>query len=321
MEKTQTDTLEMNVPWFESPFFEKLAQESNLDEKTLALVKKFAKDGYVIVDPEILNFNEKADKIIHGLADEYREKGRIQDAWRFHPYVKEFALSPAILKLLKVLYQRDPIPFQTLNFYKGTEQKTHSDTVHFHSIPQRYMAGVWIALEDINANNGPLHYYPGSHKLPCYDLHDIGLSGSDQKQPYELYPQYENFVANLMKTSGFKREELNMPKGMALIWSANLFHGGTPIRDKNSTRHSQVTHYYFSNCRYYTPLMSDPYLGKVHWRQISDITTGRFVPHMYNGKKVNIPLNQRLYTSLRERLKSHLLEYPLMRKLKSFLKG
>lgn len=311
---------QMNTPWFESPFFDQLLVHSNLDEESKTLVKKFAKDGYVIIDPEIPNFNEKTDKIINGLSDEYLKKGRIQDAWRFLPHVKEFALSPKVLKVLKMLYQRDPIPFQTLNFYKGTEQKTHSDSVHFHSVPERYMAGVWVAMEDIHENNGPLHYYPGSHKLPCYDLHDIGLTGSKQKKAYELYPHYEEFVGNLMRSLGLKREELNLPKGKALIWSANLFHGGTPIKDKNSTRHSQVTHYFFSGCRYYTPMNSDAYLGKVDWRHVYDISTGKTVPHIYNGQEVKIPLAQRLYLSVRQGIKNNLLEFPLVRKLKSYLK-
>ncbi len=42
--------------------------------------------------------------------------------------------------------------------------------VHFNSIPQRFMCGVWVAMEDIAPDNGPLHYYPGSHKLPFYDM-------------------------------------------------------------------------------------------------------------------------------------------------------
>ena len=29
------------------------------------------------------------------------------------------------------------------------QQRTHSDSMHFASVPSRYMAGVWIALEDI----------------------------------------------------------------------------------------------------------------------------------------------------------------------------
>ena len=45
-------------------------------------------------------------------------------------------------------------------------------------------------------------------------------------------------------------------KGHALVWSANLLHGGSPANDPERTRKSQVTHYFFEGTRYYTPLMS-----------------------------------------------------------------
>ena len=35
-----------------------------------------------------------------------------------------------------------------------------------------------------------------------------------------------------------------MKRGQALIWAANLLHGGDPIGDPQSTRYSQVTHHY-----------------------------------------------------------------------------
>ena len=47
-----------------------------------------------------------------------------------------------------------------------------------------------------------------------------------------------------------------LKKGQCLVWSANLLHGGSPHRDKGRTRHSQVTHYYFDDCQYYSPLSS-----------------------------------------------------------------
>ena len=55
-----------------------------------------------------------------------------------------------------------------------------------------------------------------------------------------------------------------LKKGQALIWSANLLHGGGEHRDKTRTRHSQVTHYYFEGCQYYMPLES--YGGYRHLR-------------------------------------------------------
>ena len=44
--------------------------------------------------------------------------------------------------------------------------------------------------------------------------------------------------------------------GQALIWAANLFHGGSPIVDTTRTRLSQVTHYYFEGCFFRSQIVS-----------------------------------------------------------------
>jgi hypothetical protein len=150
------------------------------------------------------------------------------------------------------------------------------------------MAGVWTALEDVDLRNGPLHYYQASHKLPRFDMHDIGIS-TEGSVGYEKYHHYEDFVEELMKAQRGERVELQMQRGQALIWSANLFHGGSPITDNGRTRLSQVTHYYFDRCIYYTPLFSDLGLGRIATRQIHDMRTGRPVPQFYNGAEIANP--------------------------------
>ena len=62
------------------------------------------------------------------------------------------------------MYESKPIAVSTINF-KRTEQPLHSDYMHFASKPDLYLAGCWIALEDINEKNGPLIVVPQSHKL------------------------------------------------------------------------------------------------------------------------------------------------------------
>ncbi|NES91359.1 phytanoyl-CoA dioxygenase family protein, partial [Okeania sp. SIO2B9] len=230
---------------------------------------------------------------------------RIQDAWTFNQDVKKIATSSKIINLLKILYQREPIPFQTLNFKFGTQQSTHSDSIHFSSMPARFMCGVWVALEDVDANNGPLHYYPGSHKLPIFDLNDLGITGSYQNKPYDVYPIYEEFLQSLIEHNGLKKVELYVKKGQALIWAANLLHGGSPVLDKNRTRYSQVTHYYFSDCMYYIPLLSDPFLHRIHLKEVRNIMTGKVVDHIYNGEKIEV--NPEQYEV--ERLKYQLLQF------------
>ena len=307
---------EMNLPWVDSPFFEQIFNQLNLDNYTREIVKQFAEQGYVIIDDlGIENISEIVDRIVKDLTPIYGEKGkvksawiyndRIQDAWTFNQDVKKIATAPHIINLLKILYQREPIPFQTLNFRFGTEQSTHSDSIHFSSVPARFMCGVWVALEDIDANNGPLHYYPGSHKLPIFELNDLGITGSYQNKPYDIYPVYEEFLQSLIEYNGLKKVELYVKKGQALIWAANLLHGGSKVLDKNRTRYSQVTHYYFSDCMYYIPLLSDPFISRIHFKEVRNIITEEVVNHIYNGDKIKI--NPEEYEI--ERLKYQLLQF------------
>jgi Phytanoyl-CoA dioxygenase (PhyH) len=164
-----------NLPWTESPFFERELQESTLSTEDKAFVKDFSENGYAVFDPGL------GLSVIDSLVDSMKphfakiegEDKRVQDAWTYNEWVKKVAVSDTVLHKLRILYRREPIPFQTLNFAVGTQQKTHSDMVHFNSIPHRFMCGVWVAYEDITENNGPLHYYPKSHKLPFYDMIDM----------------------------------------------------------------------------------------------------------------------------------------------------
>jgi len=115
---------------------------------------------------------------------------------------------------------------------------------------------------------------------------------------YEFYSQYEQFVQTCITKLKLERRLLTIPKGQALIWAANLLHGGSPVVDPARTRHSQVTHYYFADCLYYQPQRSDPVLGKVQWLDKRDIRTSRFIPQIYNGRPARLPftLSQRLKT-------------------------
>ena len=53
------------------------------------------------------------------------------------------------------------------------------------------------------------------------------------------------------------------PLRLALIWAANLLHGGAPILDPSATRWSQVTHYFFDNCAWYRPMASHVLPGSI----------------------------------------------------------
>jgi len=146
------------------------------------------------------------------------------------------------------------------------------------------MCGVWVALEDVHEGNGPLHYYPGSHRLPVLQCPDVGIDrssvpgGPANPPENQKYRFYEDAIQELIGIAGLSKSVTELSKGDALIWAANLLHGGEPIKEPGATRFSQVTHYYFEGCRFYTPLLSD-FPGKyIHTRvNITDIRTGSVV--------------------------------------------
>lgn len=278
-------TPKMNLPWIDSPFFNEELEASPLSPEIKEQVKHFAEKGYLIMETGLPE--STFDRIVELLSPHYTSP-RIQDAWTITPLVKDVAGCPKILDMLRILYRREPFPFQTLNFHVGSQQKTHSDAIHFYSVPERFMCGVWIAMEDIDENNGPLHYYPGSQKLPFYNMGDIGLKATEDVGNYNYYLQYENFVSQLMIASGQKKEVFKVKKGQALIWAANLYHGGEPILKEGSSRHSQVTHYFFNDCMYYSPLWSDMPIEKMYMRRPTNILTGDVVPNKYFGEELDV---------------------------------
>ena len=200
---------------------------------------------------------------------------RILNAWKIEPSVRAMALDPRVLSIVEDLFGRRPLPYQTLNFPVGTQQSEHIDAFIFNSDPPRFMCGVWIALEDMDLDNGPLMYYPGSHKLPVPEMDQIEREmnvhlaesdyGSKRDLVFARYDLFSRYCLQMIERHGFKRELATIRKGQALIWAANLIHGGAPQNDMSRTRHSQVTHYFFEGCRVYSPELADPD-GRFFWQ-------------------------------------------------------
>jgi hypothetical protein len=211
---------------------------------------------------------------------------RIHDAWTFDPDVHALAANPRIIKILSAIFGRKAWPFQTLNFPVGSQQHYHSDSVHFSSIPERFMCGVWVALEDVSEGAGPLEYYPGSHKWPIVYNDQIGVRVTNSKKEISQDIYHDVWEALVEKT-GIAPQLFFPHKGDTLIWAANLLHGGSRQRDPNVTRWSQVTHYFFENCCYITPMHSDVPIGKLQVRDLTDIATGAKVPNIYIDAKLS----------------------------------
>lgn len=272
----------IECPFFLSNNLNKTKRFESLDADSKEEILRFRDNGFLVID---LHRDENVlDQIVKDCLEEFEKveyegsgRSRIQNAFTFSESVKSLALNGRVLDFLRIAFGREPIPFQTLNFEKGSEQATHSDSIHFNTFPYGFMCGAWVALEDVDSENGPLHYYPGSHKLPFFGMDQFALHGtSDPDRPtYELYPQYEEGLSNLIENLSLQKESVTMKKGQCLIWAANLLHGGDPIIDESRTRFSQVTHYFFEDCFYYTPLLSSPFKNDFYARKPFNIASGK----------------------------------------------
>jgi hypothetical protein len=285
------------LPRIESPLFASMKAEWGLNAEEERIANDLHEKGYAVFDFPDEDLDNRIDRIQRHLGPRYGidfatpdsvktvGERRVQDAWTDDEDVRAIAANQAVIDLLSKLYGRRAFPFQTLNFPVGTQQEVHSDSVHFSSLPERFMCGVWLAMEDIGPDSGPLFYYPGSHRWPIMTNALVGRRGygSDLASAQDPYgPAWRA----LCEAHGSQEEVFLARKGQALIWCANLLHGGSRQNNPTLTRWSQVTHYYFDDCVYYTPAFSDEVLGRLQMRHLVSIVDQQPKPNQYLGEVV-----------------------------------
>jgi ectoine hydroxylase-related dioxygenase (phytanoyl-CoA dioxygenase family) len=128
--------------------------------------------------------------------------------------------------------------------------------------PLGYLIAVWIALEDTNNDNGPLFYYPGSHRLPYMLNEDFNEGSTGLRLGRKDYTDYEDRIETLIREKQLTQEVFLARKGDVLIWHANLIHGGMPVRDPALTRKSMVIHYFATDVIKYHEITERPSLLK-----------------------------------------------------------
>jgi ectoine hydroxylase-related dioxygenase (phytanoyl-CoA dioxygenase family) len=130
------------------------------------------------------------------------------------------------------------------------------------------MAGVWIALEDIGEDAGPLFYLPGSHKWPFLRSEDVVWKRPDlasRRDQHRNASQRER--AALVQELGeawthdflVLKEERKVPNiplhikaGDVVVWHCLLAHGGSERLSQTRSRHSVVFHYISRSTQLYT---------------------------------------------------------------------
>lgn len=237
------------------------------DKQTQDSLLLYAKNGFAIlknyVSENIVNeINCDIEKGLNKGKYKFVNKNKIMFAIHQSNALKQLALDKNLMELLHVLIQGEAVLFQSINFITGSEQHTHSDSVHMTTYPLGGLLGVWVALEDIIEDNGPLHYYPGSHLLPYYLNKDYNNEGTKWMLGNKDYSEYEKMIESKIKEFKLEKKVFTAKKGDVLIWHANLFHGGNEHTNKNKTRKSVVFHYFKKGALCYHEITQRPALIK-----------------------------------------------------------
>jgi len=187
---------------------------------------------------------------------------KLMFASRHSGLIREITLEKRLTRLLSFILDKEIVPFQTINFLYGSNQRAHSDSIHMTTYPLGYLIAVWIALEDTQPDNGPLFYYPGSHHLPYLLNSDFNEGETTLQLGKKGYVDYEDKIEQQIRQLSLQPEVFLAKKGDILIWHANLIHGGMPVKNPALTRKSMVIHYYAKDVIKYHEITERPSLLK-----------------------------------------------------------
>ena len=216
-------------------------------------VAGFGDDGYAIIkgffsEERVDAINSEVDRMLATGEVSYKYQNKIMFAIHKSQLIYDMGADGDLMKVLDYLQGEKTSLFQSINFKTGSNQRTHSDAIHMSTFPRGRMIAVWVALEDMSLENGPLHYYPGSHRLPYVMNEDFGNASSRWWLGPKEYSDYEDRIAEIIEEKKLKKDVFVAQKGDVLIWHANILHGGEKVVDPDSTRKSVVFHYYADKC-------------------------------------------------------------------------
>lgn len=163
--------------------------------------------------------------------------------------------------------------YTSLFFELGSQQSLHRDTPYFYSGGQGGYMGVWVALEDVDENNGALLAVKGSHYLPEPNLEKLKeLFHPNEDVPPSSTPLFNAYNQELIDAAdrmNLEKVVCKVNKGDMIIWNPSTLHGGLAHHDKSRSRRSFVMHitpknmpmmhmdYFFNRQKKITPISRD----------------------------------------------------------------
>ncbi len=172
--------------------------------------------------------------------------------------------------------------YTSLYFERGSEQDLHRDTPYFCTRPSGRYLGMWLALDDVGPDNGPLRVVRGSHALPPVDVRAMAKSlfpdpSAAPASSNEGWVCYQRAVQRQCQDRGMATDTLYVSAGDVVIWHPEMLHGGAPHLRRELPRRSLVMHV--------TPVGTPVYHMDVFFNQDKRVSDKSELDYLRRGRR------------------------------------
>ncbi len=148
------------------------------------------------------------------------------------PLARRFMLDPRLKPCLEEGMGEEPVAVQSMFYFKPPKargQELHQDNFYLRVAPGTCMAA-WIAVDDVDAENGGMKIVPGSHRedVICPQKADPTVSFTSEYVPVP---------------DGMEAVHCDMKAGDVLFFNGSVIHGSTPNTSARRFRRSLIFHY------------------------------------------------------------------------------
>ena len=217
---------------------------------TAAHRNRYRKDGYVVLErvfrrEECRQFVRHVDdmsagrKQLDGFGQQENFGRRTFNQHLYDPFALQFLIDERLHRPLADCFEDEPEAIQTMHFFEGSEHPLHQDQYY---LPDCMSA--WIAMVDVDENNGPLVVQPGSHTGRLVTKNDA----HHELQPGETYLEQQHgryfpLVRQVFGDNGREETRVLVKQGDVVLFHGRLIHGGAPVRRPGTPRHALACHY------------------------------------------------------------------------------
>lgn len=148
---------------------------------------------------------------------------------------------PGVMDAAVGLLGPAPVLMQSQWLRHGSAKGTHADYVYYPIDQPLATLTVWVAVDPVDDDNGPLYGVPGSHRLAPHRF-DGGQLLWPHGEDVQRMQQYHDALDAACAARGLGRVPVRAAPGDAVLMHPRLAHGACPARQPRRTRRSLVLH-------------------------------------------------------------------------------